>query len=350
MGKQYEQSHTLHNAKSKRGRRHLDERLPKIIESPKTLLALRGHATSAISTAVLVDIHMLKKPFSKKLQRKNEILPFETGGEAHLENLIRLNDCSLFALANHTKKRPHNIILGRTFDFRILDMVEFGITNYAPIQAFPEAKIAPGSVPLILFNGDDFDANSKTQLLRSLLLDIFKGPSDFTSVDLTGVDHVIVFTLEGDSKLNFRHYGIELRKSKESPAVPDVKLIEAGPKFDMTIRRVHEAPEAMRKEALRKPKDPRKDFKQKNVSRDELGDKKGRIHVGRQDLSTLVLARMKGLNKKRGHMTEGENDDGKTVETEEHNDIANDEDSNADGGDDDLKSPSKKPRLDASTV
>lgn len=298
MVKQYEGTHTANRAKTGAGRRAIDARLPKVIETPKSLLALKGHSTSAVCTAVLNEIHALKKPYCRKLQRKNEVLPFEAGGEVHLENLARLNDCALFALVNHTKKRPHNLILGRTFGFRILDMIEFGVTNFTPAASFPNVKSLPGSKPLILFNGEDFDSNSRTRELKSLLLDIFRGPDDVKALNLSGVDRAIVFTLEGDSRVKFRHYAIELKKDTSS-TLPKVVLKEAGPRFDLEVRRSQEAPEGLLKESFKKAKDPRVGHKTKNVSRDEMGDKKGRVHVGRQDLSNLVLARMKGLNKKK---------------------------------------------------
>ncbi len=49
-----------------------------------------------------------------KLSRKNDDMkPFEPGGETHLEHLARKADCGMFVLDSHTKKRPHNLILGR---------------------------------------------------------------------------------------------------------------------------------------------------------------------------------------------------------------------------------------------
>lgn len=63
-----------------------------------------------------------------KLSRSNEaVRPFETGGEASLEFLARKADAPLFALGSHSKKRPHNLVLGRMFDFQVLDMLEFGV-------------------------------------------------------------------------------------------------------------------------------------------------------------------------------------------------------------------------------
>lgn len=300
MSKQHELSHIASKAKTGAGRRAIEARLPKIVETPKQLLALKGHSTSAVCTAILHEIHLLKKPHCKKLQRKNDLLPFEAGGEAHLENLIRLNDCSLFALVNHTKKRPNNLVLGRTFRFRILDMFEFAITNYMPSATFPNLKSAPGSKPLILFNGDDFDVSHTTRTMRSLLLDVFRGANDTKAVNLAGIDRVIVFTLCAESAVMFRQYAITLRKGVDS-ALPRAELTEAGPRFDLVFRRSQCAPDSLLKEAMRKPKDPTVVHKIKNISRDDLGDKRGRVHIGRQDLSGLALARLKGLEKKRSH-------------------------------------------------
>ncbi|CAN8066942.1 unnamed protein product [Agarophyton chilense] len=50
---------------------------------------------------------------------------------------------------------------------------------------------------------------------------------------------------------------------------------------------------------MKRPRDPAFARKEKNVSHDSMGDKKGRIHLGRQDLIKLALARMKGLGRQR---------------------------------------------------
>jgi ribosome production factor 2 len=299
----------VRRAKTNNGRRAMLLRNAKLVENPKTLLVLKGHATSQVANDVLADLHVLKKPYTRKLSRKNDVLPFETGGETHLENLARLNDASLFALGNHTKKRPHNLVLGRTFGFRILDMVEFGIRNYRPMTAFPKlVPSAPGSMPCILFNGDDYHTSETTEKLQSLLLDVFRGPNHVEKLALAGIDRAVTFTLEaprsGSPTLSFRQYAVVLKKAADS-SLPKVELEEVGPSFDLIVRRTQFAPEAMRKEAMRAAKDPRVDGKKKSISRNEMGDKLGQIHLGKQDLSGIVLARMKGLGRKRSHGADG---------------------------------------------
>lgn len=380
MGKQFEHSHEISHAKTGAGRRAIAAKLPKTIESAKNILLLYGHATSNIGKALLTDLHIIKKPHCRKLTRKNDLMPFESGGETHLENLCRLNDSSLFAVTNHTKKRPDNLVLGRTFAFRILDMFEFGIEHFQPLQTFARSKSAPGSAPLLIFNGADYAASETTRIMQSLFLDLFRAPDDAKAINLAGIDRVIVLTLHGnvsDPSINgtlvnssgkptealrvqFRQYEISLTrrrtdddgdKNVENSEVddeneilsslpsgfPGVKLTEAGPRFDLRLRRVQMAPETLRAEAMKKPKDPLRIKKKKNVSRDEMGDKVGRVHVGRQDLAGLSLARMKGLGKKRKLIaSQAAGEDGKIIVQEKETES---------GGDTKSENPRKKVRF-----
>lgn len=53
--------------------------------------------------------------------------PMEAGGEVALEFLCQKNECGLFAVASHSKKRPHNVVLGRMFDYHLYDVLEVGV-------------------------------------------------------------------------------------------------------------------------------------------------------------------------------------------------------------------------------
>ena len=83
-----------------------------------------------------------------------------------------------------------------------------------------------------------------------------------------------------------------------------------GPSLDLSLRR-HQPPDPeMLKAALRRPKLKKQDIekglgnRKKNVEVDEMGDVRGRIHLGRQDLSKLQTKKMKGLKE-----VPGEDDD-----------------------------------------
>ncbi len=75
-------------------------------------------------------------------RRNDDARPFEAGGEARLESFARKSDCSLFALANSSKKRPHNLVLGRFYNYQLLDLLELGVEQHKSIAEFKAAASA----------------------------------------------------------------------------------------------------------------------------------------------------------------------------------------------------------------
>lgn len=125
--------------------------------------------------------------------------------------------------------------------------------------------------------------------------------------------------------IHFRGYRIGMLKSDNK--TPYVKLELCGPALDFTVRR-HSAPgpdmwkaatrSATSKTAKRKVQDldedgqdgsQKKKPKNKNIDVDEMGDKVGRIHVGKQDLSKLQARKMKGLKGAKSAREAEEEDD-----------------------------------------
>jgi ribosome production factor 2 len=56
-------------AKTRRGKKFLQNRAPKITENDKTALLLKGGKTNEILTKFLADIYQLKKPLAEKLKQ-----------------------------------------------------------------------------------------------------------------------------------------------------------------------------------------------------------------------------------------------------------------------------------------
>lgn len=83
--------------------------------------------------------------------------------------------------------------------------------------------------------------------------------------------------------------------------------------MDFRVGRMREPEEAMLKEAMKRTKKGEEKTK-KNVTVDSMGDKLGRVHMGKVDLSALQTRKMKGL--KRGRR-EGDEDDSSAEEEEE---------------------------------
>ena len=73
------------------------------------------------------------------MTKKNDIRPFEDINS--LEFFSKKNDCSLFMVGSHSKKRPQNLIMGRFFNYQLLDMVEFGVLDYKSMESFKSLKV-----------------------------------------------------------------------------------------------------------------------------------------------------------------------------------------------------------------
>ena len=284
-------------AKSVKERKHkiqrfLDKRGPLLVENTKSVLVIKGHHTSLEICNVLKDIAMLTKPHCKSLNRKNEILPFEDASS--LEFLTKKADSSLFAFGSHTKKRPHNLILGRCFDSQILDMYEFGVEDFQKIGSFSAETKAVGSKPIFVFLGEKWENDVIYSRLQNLLIDFFRADR-FEKISLKGLDHVLGWTILDDGKLYFRAYSIAFKKS--GTKIPDVELEPMGPFMTLTLRR-HQLPSNdMWNMSLKQAKNVLIPKKQKSITRNNMGDKVGRVHMTKQKLDGIITKgkKMKAL-------------------------------------------------------
>ncbi len=129
----------------------MEEREAKIVENPKKSIILKGNKTSQNVLQLLKDLHLIRGSDVSKLflRKSKDIYPFDDIGQ--LEQLAVKQDCSLFAIGTHQKKRPDNLILGRLFAAHLLDMFEFGVFNFKPITAFISKAVSTQIKPLLIF-------------------------------------------------------------------------------------------------------------------------------------------------------------------------------------------------------
>eukprot|EP01098_Paradermamoeba_levis_P010250 TRINITY_DN4309_c0_g1_i1.p1 TRINITY_DN4309_c0_g1~~TRINITY_DN4309_c0_g1_i1.p1 ORF type:complete len:350 (+),score=109.14 TRINITY_DN4309_c0_g1_i1:81-1052(+) len=285
--------------KNARSKRALKWKQPKVVENVKTALILKAEKTSDVVNQLLTDFTVLKKPDSHSLHKKNKIRPFEDASS--LEFLSSKNDASLFLIGSHSKKRPHNITIGRTFEYQILDMIEFGVENFKSIESFKGSKPAIGSKPCFVFIGEDFDQKEEYKKFANIIVDFFRG-RQVGSISLSGLDHVIICT-SADNKIYFRHYFVSLKKSGSK--LPKIVLEEVGPSADITLRRTRFAAPDLLRIAAAIPKEL-KPKKVRNVSRNTFGDKFGAVHPENQDINKLQTRKVKALKRKKGEEGEGE--------------------------------------------
>ncbi|KAI8965574.1 Brix-domain-containing protein [Daldinia sp. FL1419] len=289
------------NARSKRA---LEKKAPKVVENPKTALFLRGTTCSQVVQDALTDLYSLRQPLAKKFTKKNAIHPFED--PASLEFFSEKNDTSLLVFGSSSKKRPHTLTLARTFASKILDMLELHLDpeSFRRIAQFKGRKFAVGLRPMMLFSGTAFEspvANEYT-MAKSMLIDLFKGDTSSDKIDVEGLQYIVSVSADepvGDAVKPAIHLRIYLISTKRSgQRLPRVEVEEMGPRMDFRVGRMQEPEEAVLKEAMKTAKVGEEKTK-KNVTTDSIGDKIGRIHLGKQDLSELQTRKMKGLKRSR---------------------------------------------------
>ena len=311
--------------KPKRGhtQRFLKAREPQLVEDAKSALFIRGPKTSESIQNILKDFRLMKSPYCKFLGKRNQMYSFED--ETSVEFLCQKNDCSLFCVGSHTKKRPNNLCIGRMFghpEFHVLDMIELGVSNYRGIaqckaERDPNAPAikskAVGAKPCMIFQGSEWEHDQKCKKLQNLLLDFFTGVQ-VDRIALAGLDHVIVCSAtmtstaggEAIPKIFFRTYNITFKKS--GTRVPKVELEEVGPSMDFVFRRTNFASEELYGSACKKPKQLAKK-KTKNVTKNELGDKVGRIHMEKQDFEKMQIRKTKALRDTKDSRITGNSDE-----------------------------------------
>lgn len=144
----------------------------------------------------------LKKPDAQLMQKKNPIRPFEDA--TPIEQFSRKLNAPLFMFISHNKKRPHNLVMGRTYEHSILDMAEFGIENFKSLKDFKVEKIAEGMKPMLVFNGELWENNHQYGRIRNLLVDMFQRDV-VQNIRLQGLEHVLSFTAV-ENKILLRSY------------------------------------------------------------------------------------------------------------------------------------------------
>jgi ribosome production factor 2 len=282
--------------KTQKGRRIMRKREPQLVEDPKTALIMRGNSSNDVML-FLRDLHTIRNPLSTLFSRKHPEHPFED--VSRLESTCSKQGHNLFVFGSSSKKRPFRIIFGRLFDSRLLDMIEYNVKDYRQLNSFHASKreAVLGSKPLVIFQGAAFETNESLKRTKSLLLDFF-GAAKPDKVLLSGIDQVIVCTTfdtpppaagssaseESDPPVSVRRFRVLQQKS--GSRLPRVELEEIGPRFTLTLDRQKGPDKDKWKQAIKVPKAV-KPTKVKNVAKDTMGKREGRVHLGRQDFDQI---------------------------------------------------------------
>jgi ribosome production factor 2 len=281
----------IKKAKTHKGRMHLNSLQPKIIEDPKECLFINTDNSSEIMKMVLGDLYLMRKAYSKKLGQKNR---FENvfKDQQSIEFFCDRNNTPIFTYTSDGKKKPMNLVIGSLFNKKVLDMVEFEVTNFIPLSHFAkEIKINSDMKPVIIFQGDLFETDFQFERIRKFFLDYLR-LHDLDEVSIEDLRRVIIISVADNKEIKLRCYQVE-GPIKEF-TLNDLNLTEIGPSIDLKLRNIHLASKELYDLSLKQPKEAMLK-KVKNIEKNALGEKRGRIHMTKQNLKAAALKNYKKI-------------------------------------------------------
>lgn len=283
--------------KTHKGKLYLESLKPKLIEDPKQCLFINTENSTEIMRMVLHELYLMRKEFSKKLTRKEKIFNIVQNKE-NVEFLCTKNNTVFFSLSSHNKKHPMDLTIGCLYDHQLLDSFEFEVTNFIPMSYFKESTTINSDLkPIIIFQGELFESDFNYDRLKKFLIDYFQ-LYDKENIVISEMRRIIVVSIENDEKVvKIRNYQINGDLSNKN-SLPKIQLVEIGPSFDLKERKFSLADEVLYKKALKQPKGV-KEIKEKNIEKNKiLGEKRGRIHMQKQNLKAVSLKKYKKIMNK----------------------------------------------------
>ncbi|CDW79488.1 brix domain-containing protein 1 [Stylonychia lemnae] len=243
----------IRKGKTHKGRKILENRAAKVVENPKTAIFIKGNKSSLTVNQIMKELHIMRGQDDRSklfMKKSHDIHPFENQGP--LELLAGKQDCSLICFGNHQKKRPDNLILGRTYDKRILDVFEFGVLNFKSMNEFDINEVSREQKPVLVFQGEQFEFSEKHQRIKNLLYEFFH-MNDMDEVNIVEMKRILVFTSLNETDIQVRQFEIpQISEPQVLKSMIDMK--EIGPRFDLKLRRAQVAAIDLYKLACRKPK------------------------------------------------------------------------------------------------
>ena len=280
-----------------KGKLFLESLMPKMIEDPKQCLFINTKNSTELMRMVLNDLYLIRRDFSKKLTKKEEIVNVVENRD-NIEFLCKKNNTTFFALSSHNKKHPMNLTLGCLYDFHLLDYFDFEVTNFLPKSYFKVDTVINSDLkPIIIFQGELFESDFNYDRLKKFFIDFFQ-LYDKENIIISEMRRIIAISIENDEKIvKIRNYQINGNLNNKA-SLSKIDLIEIGPSFDLKERKFTLADEVLYKKALKQPKGI-KETKEKNIEKNQiLGEKRGRIHMQKQNLGAVSLKKFKKIMNK----------------------------------------------------
>lgn len=136
-----------------------------------------------------------------------------------------------------SKKRPHCLTFVRTFNYKVLDMLELYLVadSFRRLDQFKGKKPVVGLRPMVLFAGTAFEstvANEYT-MAKSMLTDFFCADRTAEKIDVEGLQYIISVVAEEEGgagskpAIHVRAYLIRTKRSGQRLPRVEVSLLDS---------------------------------------------------------------------------------------------------------------------------
>jgi ribosome production factor 2 len=337
----------IKSAKTQKGKNYLKNLLPKLIEDPKQCLFINTQNTSEIMRMILNDLYLTRKNYSIKkkltpLKQKEKEKELEknknfnkknliTNIEESKENILYLtnkNNCNFFTFTHDNKRNPMTITFGLLFNHDFLDVFEFEVTNFIPIEYFKKNNEIEINFmkPIVIFQGEIFESDFNYERLKNFFFDYFK-LFDVNNCVINELKKIVVISCDSKEKIvkirnyeikgeiseqNLKNFNNNFNNNNNNNNLNNnnnnfLNLIEIGPSIDLKEKKFILADDGVYKNSLKQPKQL-KENKEKNIEKNKiLGIKRGRLHIDKQNLNAVSLKKYKKILGKKRFGKKGEN-------------------------------------------
>lgn len=120
--------------------------------------------------------------------------------------------------------------MGRTYENKVLDMVEIGMKSYTSIDSVTESGVPINVHPFVIFQGDVWETDEGLKKFRNLLNDFYYMNEKVKGVEIDKLMSVLIcFTALEDKRIFMRTYKVEMSGPNILEEDGKMTLEELGP-------------------------------------------------------------------------------------------------------------------------
>ena len=191
------------------------------------------------------------------------------------------------------KKRPSNVILGRVFNQKVLDMYDFQILYMKEMTQ--NVTFEANLLPTVIFQGDQFENDDVMRDVKNFWLDFLGGNHQIKKVNIMNMTRQVVITALSKKEILIEQF--QCKVSEEMAFKGDIQPEMVGPSLKLKITKHSAADKDVMKEALKQRRSKHQaEKKQHNKYTTNLGQTKGQLFISQQNMGTLALRK---FNKRR---------------------------------------------------